>query len=238
MHIYILIALACLVTLFHSCKKNDEPETTSVIFNLKYAVDDVALLFDTLFYVNDAGNEYSVTRLQYYLSGIRFTGADAFQSNEIFYVDARINAYNSITIENVPQGDYTGISFFIGLSAVQNLTDALPNTSENLAMAWPDMMGGGYHFLKLEGHHKTAATQPTGYAVHLGNNMSLVTCDLDFPFSITTDQQQLTLKMNLNNWYRTPHQFDFNTDGNYTMGDSTLMSKIAANGHNVFTVPD
>ena len=38
-------------------------------------------------------------------------------------------------------------------------------------MAWPDVMGGGYHFLKLEGHYKKDSLL-AGYAMHIGQNGS------------------------------------------------------------------
>ena len=45
----------------------------------------------------------------------------------------------------------------------------------------------------------------------------------------------LNMHMNINEWLRNPNTFNFNTDGNYIMGDSTAMNKITQNGHDVFS---
>jgi hypothetical protein len=73
--------------------------------------------------------------------------------------------------------------------------------------------------------------------MHIGTNACLIpSITLSTNFTVTTDSQtSLTLKMNVNEWYRNPNIYDFNIDGNYTMGDMPLMMKITENGQDVFT---
>ncbi len=40
--------------------------------------------------------------------------------------------------------------------------------------------------------------------------------------------------MNINEWYKNPEIYDFNTDGGYSMGNMMAMMKIAGNGADVF----
>lgn len=40
--------------------------------------------------------------------------------------------------------------------------------------------------------------------------------------------------MNLNEWFRNPFIYDFNIDGNYSMGSSAAMAKLKANGVDIF----
>ena len=102
-------------------------------------------------------------------------------------------------------------------------------------MAWPDVMGGGYHFMKLEGHFKKPADQPAGYAMHLGDNGYQV--DLSFPieFEITTEGITLVADIDAMQWFTNPYDFDFDVDGNYTMGIGPLMDKLTQNGQTVIT---
>ena len=175
----------------------------------------------------------------YFLSGLTFIKAngETYTCPDIFYINALDSSYRSISLPAVQEGEYTGMRFYIGLSPGQNLSYSLPNTTENVNMAWPDNMGGGYHFMKMEGYTQTPSGVK-GYVVHLGKNISLITCTVSHAISIRDGQSnQFPLQMNINEWYRSPLVYDFLTDGNNTMGDSSLMYKIAQNGYNVFSIP-
>jgi hypothetical protein len=50
----------------------------------------------------------------------------------------------------------------------------LSTTLDNLNMAWPTAMGGGYHFLKMEGHYLDSLNTNQGYAIHIGKNENLM----------------------------------------------------------------
>jgi hypothetical protein len=102
-------------------------------------------------------------------------------------------------------------------------------------MEWPVLMGGGYHFMMLEGHFADSSGTP-GFAMHLGTNASLCPVNITDTFSLTQDDFTLHINMNINEWFRTPYVYDFNVDGNYIMGNIQSMSKIAANGFDAFTI--
>lgn len=229
--------LTCLFLAF-GCK---EDTTVEGIANMEvnYVVDGNTLQFDTIQYLNNAGNAYGVTRLEYYVSSIRFLKSDEvkFQSDAIQYLNARTTSTNSFSVTDIPEGDYDCIELTLGLNPEDNISNSLPNTTENLNMAWPDVMGGGYHFMKFEGHFVDSSGGTPGFAMHLGENGNAVRVKLtglnlavreNIPASIH-------LRMNVNEWYRNPAVYDFNTDGNYSMGVMAAMQKLAANGTDVFT---
>lgn len=231
----------CILVL--SCKKSEDvqplpsAENSELVFTITHAVDGVDLLADTILYVNDAGNQYSVNRLWYYLSQIALIRSDSslLPVKDYQFIDA-FNAGNlSFTVPSVVQGDYIGLAFYIGLDSALNQTNALPALVENLNMEWPVAMGGGYHFMKLEGHYHQNDSL-FGYAIHLGRNEALVTCRLYSPISLRAGRATIRMRMNLNEWYRSPQIYDFNVDGNYSMGNMQAMSKLARNGSDVFTL--
>ncbi|MFA6260678.1 MAG: MbnP family protein [Bacteroidia bacterium] len=233
-----------LVLLMASSCEKDEPAKTTVQFgsmtlNVTHKVDQAPLLFDSMMYQNAAGNPFSVSRLYYYISGIRLYNQEKlmFTSNAIFYIDAT-SAENKLLLNYVPTGEYTSATLLIGLAADTNKTGTLPDLIENLNMAWPDEMGGGYHFMKLEGHYRNTANLKKGFTVHLGTNPSLVQHQaIPKNFSVTLGQNTpLTLEMNINEWFANPYAYNFNTDGNYTMGVALLMQLISNNGKDVFTL--
>jgi hypothetical protein len=102
-------------------------------------------------------------------------------------------------------------------------------------MAWPNPLGGGYHFMKFEGYYMDLAAK-TGFTVHMGQNCSLVYCIINTPFIVSSSTSEIKLSMNLNEWFRSPIIYDFNIDGNATMFDKQARGKIAANGIDVFSM--
>ena len=233
-----LLFFFLLPLLFFGCKE-DETIVGIVDFEVDYVVDNDSLEFDVIRYVNEAGNGYGVSRLEYYISDITFLKSDAvkFQSSYIHYANARVSSTNSFSLPAIPEGDYDCIELTIGLNPEDNSSNSLPNTTENINMAWPDVMGGGYHFMKFEGHFIDSASATAGFAMHLGENGNAIKVKIS-GLSISVRKEQavsIRLKMNLNEWSRDPSTFDFNIDGNYSMGVMTAMQKLAANGTDVFT---
>ena len=128
---------------------------------------------------------------------------------------------------------YTKAKFYVGLDSAHNISYSLPNTTENLNMAWPEMMGGGYHFMKFEGNY-ISGTSTFGFAMHLGRNPYLVEIELDRIFNIPSQYNLTNLDMNLNEWFKNPEIYDFDIDGNYSMGDTAAMHKLSNNGIDIF----
>lgn len=205
-----------------------------VTLALEHHVDGAALLYDSMLYVNAAGHEYSVTRLEYYLGGLVFMGVGATPDHAVegpWYING--TRANTFGLGELPTGDYSGIRFHLGLSPDLNQTNALPNTMENVNMAWPIPMGGGYHFMKFEGHFLHQG-QPTGYAMHLGRDEHLVDCNLAGTFTIPDGGGRLAVRFNLNEVFRDPHTYDLAT-GNQSMGSDSLMALLRDNCTNAFT---
>ncbi len=187
-------------------------------------------------YTSDAGYNYEITRLNYYLSGFvfRMTDGSEFKSDVVFYIDAKQPSYNDILFPDFSKGSCAQISFFVGVDSLKNKTDSLLATTDNINMLWPDMMGGGYHFMKLEGHYiDTSGTH--GFAMHLGKNKNLVRIMLDSPdINSTGNTANLNLTMNINEWFRNPQIYDFNKDGSYSMGNDSSLQTLANNGTDIF----
>lgn len=231
-----------LLMIISSCKK-DTTETIqpiSTVGNLtiqfSYSFDSASLQTDTIKYVNAAGYKMSVSRLQYFLSDFVFIKSDgsALSINQINYLDAKDPNFSSITFTGIPNGSYKGLSFIIGLDTATNKSDFLPATVENNNMFWPTTMGGGYHFMKLEGNF-IDSTGAWGYNMHLGNNGNTVNISLpNKPFSINGNTSNIQLKMKVSEWFKNPSIYDFDIDGVYSMGNAPAMLKLKNNGVDVF----
>ena len=221
-----------------ACKKEAKPseQTGNLVLHVSASNDSDRFDFDSLGLNHPAGYTYSVTRLQFYLSGFQLHHQDGrnVKYNSPLYFDLHTSTTKSCSMPALPPGNYTGIDFYVGLDSLQNKTGALPVTVENTNMAWPDGMGGGYHFMKLEGNFKDKSGTH-GFAMHLGKNKHLVSIKLLRTFSVSaTSNNTLALRMNLAEWFRNPSLYDFNTDANYSMGSDAAMFKLKNNGQDIF----
>jgi len=204
-------------------------------FKNKGVLSNKQLFWDSLMYQNAAGENYSISRLQYYISHLRFFKNTqlVYFLDTVFYVDAMFN--NQILLNKIPAGAYDSMAMYIGVDPTHNIHGKIPATAENIAMQWPINMGGGYHFLKLEGHWLDNGQQP-GFAIHLGTNPYLIHAGSKGNINVGSSKtNQLTLTMNINEWFTHPLDFSFSKDGGYTMGEDTLMQRIMENGKDVFS---
>jgi hypothetical protein len=221
------------IIMLSSCKKEEATLTKDRIsIQLQHQVDGQALIFDSLLYINNAGEKFGIEKLQYYLSNFRFyeKGALLTTIDTIIYVDARTG--NLFTFNNTLFHAIDSVGCNIGLDSLHNIHGILPATPANISMEWPDVMGGGYHFIKLEGHWKDGS-QTSGFAIHLGTNPFLVAAGKLVNFSLRPGNNELKITMNVAEWLKHPHSYSFNNDGVYTMGDTVLMRKLKENGSDV-----
>jgi len=236
------LLLLVILVLTQSCKKtSDVKDPINVGFVFEHTVDTAPLVFDSIAFTNAAGNNYSVVTLKYFISDIvfhRIDGVDVKIDDE-HYIDAK----NSTTLSykpytEVPYGTYTAISFVFGLDTVKNISGRFPNLPES-NMAWPASMGGGYHYMKMEGKYDSSGVIKN-YNVHTGATMGMphhinITLS-DQSFVSEGNDLTISLNMDINKWFDTPTIYDFNIFGAAIMGNMTAQMALKQNGANVFSV--
>ena len=229
-----------------TCIYEDVP--AELVLAFEQEVDGEPVEQHQISYTSAAGNEYSITRLHYYLSNISLYR----QNGDSVFLDVAqyIDIDQPATLEldtTLPEGTYTGVGFWFGVPDEKNVAGELPATSNNLNMLWPEPMGGGYHFMKLEGRFLTSQGDTGLYATHMGG---LVKDDVDYAshfFDRITFDNPLTVEdgahyiipivMDVNSWYETPHLWDFN-DFSGVMGNPMAQEMLRKNGVDVFNVGD
>jgi hypothetical protein len=219
---------------------------------LDHRVDGDSLRLRALDYVNLAGNRYSVTTLRYYVSDAILKRADGTEVriSRVHYRDAESLATRAWRLEHVPNGEYSELRFTFGLDETKNDTDSLPSTDRNILMRWPDLLGGGYHYMQLEGHFVNSGDSTVSYRTHLGRRWRRPPLDPPDPqpyphfFQVTLplaglnvhdDTWNVELIMNVNGWY-TPEVYDLNVYGDYMMENLEAQDKLVHNGRNAFAV--
>jgi hypothetical protein len=235
------LSFAIAAVLF-SCDKEDNPnpETVAVTINFAHLVDGDDVILDQILYKNVLDQEFSIKTIKYFISDLKFhkDNGDIVAFDDIHYVDIR--SAETLTLElskKIAQGNYQGISFVHGLAPAQNITGRFTEPPESL-MEWPVMMGGGYHYMKLEGEYRTPTAQSffNFHSGSLNGNAYEVNVDLqNQSFVVTDDQLHLTLQMEIQNWFTQPTDWDFTYFGSAIMGNAEAQATVQENGANVYS---
>ena len=124
-------------------------------FTFMHEINGDSFLFDTLLYLHPAGQTFSVQTLKYFISNLVLykSNGDSVYLDMTHYVDAK-NASSSTFkyAQSIENTNYIGIAFIFGLDPSKNVSGAFNNPPESL-MEWSVPMGGGYHYMKLEGKY-------------------------------------------------------------------------------------
>ncbi len=238
-----LIFMAFLISPLNSSPTGDEGITTDkyqVTFNFIHKVGGETVEFDTIRYHNSFGNNYSVTTLKYFVSDITLykPGGETVLFDEEHYVDATDISTTSFTPANeVFEGTYTGISFVFGLDTDKNVSWRFLNPPEN-RMEWPIGMGGGYHYMKLEGKYKSDGLTDS-FQAHSGQLDGIpYFINVDVPgSSFTVDGQNIVVQivMDINKWWELPNTLDLNNITSI-MGNSAIQKQLMENGTDIFSI--
>lgn len=254
------------ITLFTACKKDDPPpppvkETGKIAFTFSHKIDGQMVEFDTMKYTNEAGNPYLVGEIMYFISDVTLHNSDGSTFmiddwKDINYIDTNIPSTLSWQVyDSIPAGSYTHISFTFGINEAKNISMMYVNPPE-VNMMWPGVLGGGYHYMMINGKWKNLSNQVEIYNFHLGIGQlyksDSINCidsiyafvqnyfTVDLPSSSFTLENNTTktinLVMNVESWFKTPNIYDHNYWGGSIMQNQPAMNMIKENGFDVFTV--
>jgi len=253
-----LLYIACLLVLA-GCKKKDETSPDGrirIVFS--HTVAGSPLLLDTMMYHTASLHDYKVTDLQYFISDIILyhNGGTPLQlspADGIHYVDMRIPSTWSWTPDDeIAPGTYDSLAFIFGINAIKNISNRFPDPPER-DMAWPGILGGGYHYMKMNLVYKTMpGTSAKPFMFHLGIGQ-LYSSALPDPDSITGYVQNyfpVTLKnsfgisggvvrsikctMLVDRWFDGAGTFDFDDYPGGIMQYQAGMHQACMNGREAF----
>lgn len=263
---WLLRALLLIILSGHlsSCKKDDKTASAvpsgNVIFSIRHQVNGQPLVENELLYFNAAGNEFLVTEVKYFISEITFYRKDDANIvigdwQDIFYVDENIPGTKTIRFfDSIPAGTYDSITFIFGIPEQKNQSFMYVNPPES-DMFWPQVLGGGYHYMMINGKWKdtSGVIQPFNFHLGIGQLYHGNTTNTDSIYAFVQnyftvrlpgsafciqDKDTLTfgLSMNIEKWFENPHVFDFNHWGGAIMQNQPAMQAAKDNGWDVFSI--
>jgi hypothetical protein len=194
-HAYVVVVPFALVAglLFSSCRKDktDPAPPAANVGTLAVDVENVVgtapLVLDSRTYTSPAGEQFTVSSFNYYLSNFKLQRADGTEyavPNSYFLIRERPTGPNPgngkhIVLDSIPAGTYTGVSFLIGVDEDRNTTGAQTGAlSPDNYMFWT--WSQGYIFLQMEGYSpQSGETSTHMVAYHVGdfrrpNNLRIV----------------------------------------------------------------
>ncbi|MCF8368714.1 MAG: hypothetical protein K9G76_06700 [Bacteroidales bacterium] len=243
-----------------SCDKNQEPVPSSegkITINFLHKINGEDILFDTLTYSNEAGNFYLINEIQYFISDVTLYHQNGTAKliddwKDIHYVDTDLpETWKWEVYDKIEPATYDSLTFTFGISEEKNISFMFVNPPER-DMFWPEYLGGGYHYMKLNGKwlpKGQGQNQPFDFHLGIGQeyfiypdsitgfiqnyfNVSLSNSGFEVLEGKTT---QLNITMNIENWFKDPHVWDHDEIGGYIMQNQEAMQMVKENGHNVFT---
>lgn len=242
--------------LLQSCSKSSTPlpDSGRVVIHFTHYCDGRPVKLDTLAYTNAAGNRYMVNEIQYFISDLKFrkTSGDyqlVSRIKDYHYIDSHIpSTWTWKVADAIEPGEYNGISFIFGFTAEKNYSFRFVNPPER-DMFWPEILGGGYHYLKLNGKWVNLSQDLLPFNFHLGIGQiyaggvvhpdSIIGYVQNFfevqlpssPFTINAgDTLYFEIRMNIENWFRNPHVYDHNIWGGHIMQNQEAMKIGCENG--------
>lgn len=170
-----LLVFALVVSVLPSCKKkkNDvtpavKTGTVQVKFDYVFGQNMLPWELGKTFVHARTGDTITFTNLRFYVSNVKLQKTDGswwIHPDSYFLLDAKTGEASTITIDEVPEGDYVKMEYTMGVDSIKNVTGAHDGAlSFTHGMFWD--WNSGYIMLKAEG---TSPNSPSGnFALHFG----------------------------------------------------------------------
>ena len=236
--------------MFTSCNKDNGVSQVQITFKFSHNWDGTAVSnanFNSIIYTNANGEDLSITKLRYLISKITLekSSGETFILDGYNLVDVTNNTNQSFApITAIPDGDYSKVSFTFGFDNDDNYNE---NYIDLNSASWnvPELLGGGYHYMQLEGKFIDNTTTETGYAYHTiravdNSGATQVFQDTFFEIDVgavnITNNATFNIEMNIAEWFKNPNTWDLNVLNQMLMPNSSAQIMMYENGQNVFNL--
>lgn len=253
-HLYQAACLLLLsVVVFSACKKKDDPDpgqnppptvngAGSVSFEFENTVNGFSLSLNSDWYLNDNGDSFQVTKLSYYISNIKLHDNDGkvYAVPESYYLLQQEDPGSlSFTLNDIPEGNYTSVSFLIGVDSIRNVSGAQTGALDPVhGMFWD--WNTGYIMAKFEANSPQSPNNGK-IMYHIGgfsgtfNPIKQVSLALPVDMSVSDNIAVISVEADLAEWFRDTPPVDFSVLHTIHMPNASS-KRIADNYADMFQV--
>ena len=233
-----------------SCDDDSNVANTEVSFNFTHTWDGTAINNTNLTSINvtnENGEIQNFTRIRYLVSRFKLTEVtngtpytfDGYKFTDL----SQSETYNFTPSNNIiPEGRYR-LEFIWGFNEEDNIDGEYLDLN-SASWNWPSQLGGGYHFLQMDGQYNINTT-PSNYNFHNGTarasqnppvyeqNFREIRFD-----EIIEIRQNATIEivMDFAEFFKTPHQWDLNVLDTPLMPNYTAQKMMHDNVASVFSI--
>ena len=245
-----IFLLLCITLIFASCAEdNDDNKKASASVNFKFShnwdstpINSVNLATETV--TNANGEVINMVRLRYLVSKFQLVNGDGniYSFDGYKFTDLEnVNTYDFLPENNtIPTGTYT-LKFVWGFNEEDNI-DGNYLDLNSASWNWPAMLGGGYHFLQLDGLYNLDST-PSPFNFHNGTarvsidnfEQNFAVIELDTPI-IINDNATININMNIAELFKNPITWDLNVLDTPLMPNYDAQKMMQQNVKSVFSI--
>ena len=245
--------LTFVTIILFGCNTDLKDNTTQSTLNIKFVHhwDGIQLTnsdFNLFNYTNSYGTVLSIERLRYLISDVVLTKNNG--QTVVLEGYSLVDLSNENSLEYMPTdlidtGAYSNISFIFGFTNEKN-TDGGCTDLNSESWNVPSMLGGGYHFMQMDGKFLTGDNEEQGYNYHAiraaDNHGETPSFPQDTFFRVDLGavtvggDAEVNIAMNIAEWFKNPNTWNLNEYNQMLMPNSEAQIMMYENGQNVFTL--
>lgn len=192
------------------------------------------------------GENLSIDRLRYVVSQLQFVGNTGVNFSPKTYqlVDVGNGSGLSLMIQDLIPGTYE-IRFRFGFSNADN-QDGVYQDLNSASFNVPNLLGGGYHYMQMDGKYKDIKKNDLNYNFHViraantSNVSSPQLVDTSFEVNLGSvnirNDATVEIQMNVAEWFKNPNQWDLNSLDTNLMSNFSAQLQMSENGKSVFSL--
>lgn len=247
----IVIKLAMITALaitVSSCKKDEAtpapvPKEGTVLLEFNNKVGSDNLKMDGTMYKNQNGDDFTVTKFNYYISNIKLNNTDgsSYAETESYHLlEQETPASLNFSVAKVPAGTYKSITFTIGVDSLRNVSGAQTGAldpAKGMFWSW----SSGYIMLKMEGTSPQSSQAGNILRIHVGgfsganNTVKTITLNLPNNILVNGDENHIHLNADVLKLFGTTNLISFSSTSVIHM-PGIEAKKIADNYTSMFSV--
>ena len=187
------------------------PVNGKLYFNFTYHFATQPLVFGNKYYVNAAQDTFNINELKHYFTNVSLQkpNGDWINLKNYHLLDAKTPSSCTLEMNNVPAGNYTRLSFLLGIDSITNyggVQDGALDPAWGMFWTW----NTGYIFYRING--QTASGKSYSYDLGGINNLPKITLDLQ-SFKLKSQAPKFYMSMDINEMFQNPSNFSMAING-------------------------